>query len=253
MINYNYPDGAKTAALPSLNPRPKIRPKTSTAQRKYAPKRDTGCDLCPSTTQPGVRICNTIKYLTKIPSTKGILTTAKDISSHQSTSHTEVLQLLNPLMGFFLPPHSLEPGFIRGIRCFIRGRVLYPLSGFPHLYWDWSLPPATGHISFWTRILIMLMKMMKFTCRGQKGRWVGAAQFPWQRPYPLGQSFTFIWLFSSTIQLAAKALNISSSRSHSAEFKAGPTTSAGICQHLRVPRCGHFHVTRCKGCWELRK
>lgn len=33
-----------------------------------------------------------------------------------------------------------------------------------HLYCDWSLPPTSGEVSFWSKILTMLMKRAKLTC-----------------------------------------------------------------------------------------
>lgn len=37
-----------------------------------------------------------------------------------------------------------------------------------YLYCDWSLPPTSGHLSFWTRIRMMLMKRIKFTFEKKK-------------------------------------------------------------------------------------
>lgn len=37
-----------------------------------------------------------------------------------------------------------------------------------YLYWDWSLPPMSGHLSFWSRIRKMLMKRMKFTLESDR-------------------------------------------------------------------------------------
>lgn len=37
-----------------------------------------------------------------------------------------------------------------------------------YLYCDWSLPPTSGHLSFWTKIRMMQMNWMKFTLGGVK-------------------------------------------------------------------------------------
>lgn len=39
-----------------------------------------------------------------------------------------------------------------------------------YLYCDWSLPPTSGHLSFWTRMQMILMKKIKFTWRRGKRR-----------------------------------------------------------------------------------
>lgn len=37
-----------------------------------------------------------------------------------------------------------------------------------HLYCDWSFPPTSGDLNFCSKILIMLMKSIKFTCKENK-------------------------------------------------------------------------------------
>lgn len=37
-----------------------------------------------------------------------------------------------------------------------------------HLYCDWSFPPTSGDLNFWSKILIILMKSIKFTCKENK-------------------------------------------------------------------------------------
>lgn len=38
-----------------------------------------------------------------------------------------------------------------------------------HLYCDWSFPPTSGDLNFCSKILIILMKSIKFTCKENKG------------------------------------------------------------------------------------
>lgn len=37
-----------------------------------------------------------------------------------------------------------------------------------HLYCDWSFPPTSGDLNFCSKILIILMKSIKFTCKENK-------------------------------------------------------------------------------------
>lgn len=51
----------------------------------------------------------------------------------------------------------------------LQNRVLVGIH-LQYLYWDWSFPPTSGHLSFWTRIRMMLMNRIKLNCRTHKGR-----------------------------------------------------------------------------------
>lgn len=47
--------------------------------------------------------------------------------------------------------------------------VLYIISeNMTHLYCDWSFPPTSGDRNFCSKILIILMKSIKFTCKENK-------------------------------------------------------------------------------------
>lgn len=62
----------------------------------------------------------------------------------------------------------LVRGFSRGtlIKIIL---ILYIISkNMTHLYCDWSFPPTSGDLNFCSKILIILMKSIKFTCRENK-------------------------------------------------------------------------------------
>lgn len=47
--------------------------------------------------------------------------------------------------------------------------ILYIMSkNVTYLYCDWSFPPTSGDLNFWSKILIILMKSIKFTCKENK-------------------------------------------------------------------------------------